>query len=310
MRRYLEQYEYFLCSFPPSIGLLFIKLANSLGKRMILNVAHRFNIGVDSPRKNREVLSMIEEVHSSNHHVLFIMSDYDYHYIRYYLGIEPVHLHLSCFHIPLKCSHPSKPEILVGPAHVKNLGPFQSEDDMNKKMAQLSINRAEKPLFYSHMKGLYPNYEFNQLQRHPAVVLFPYSAFSISMAELYELNIPMFVPSNELLIKHGQMTDRTLFPIYCTESQFSAFETEPKCGDFGFSPNNNSAKAQDYWLEYCYFNNRENIVTWNSPEDLSEKLSGCDLQSIREKMFEENGRIRVAVKRNWRQFFLQNNPAS
>ena len=44
-------------------------------------------------------------------------------------------------------------------------------------------------------------YQFSDLARHPGVVVVPYTKSVMSFFELYRMNVPLFAPSVELLVK-------------------------------------------------------------------------------------------------------------
>lgn len=54
-------------------------------------------------------------------------------------------------------------------------------------------------LHFSHIRDLYPEYKYTDLSSHTAIVLLPYQVSFMSLFEFYRMEIPMFVPSPQLL---------------------------------------------------------------------------------------------------------------
>ncbi len=301
----LDSFDGFLCSFPPPLALLFLHLAKRLNKRVIWNMGHRFNLGVRTPGDNRAVMNAIYEMRASPRHVVAVMSEYDYHYVRYYLGIEPVRLDLTCFHVPLRETQPARREILVGPVHAGDYGADARVREMNSLAIQRGLGSQREPPVFKLIRSLYRNYELEDLRRHPAVVLLPYSAFSVSMAELYELGIPMFVPSVDFIVRNRMMKDRILHPIYCTENEYLAFQMGQVCPDYAYSPNEYTADAERDWLKLAYFYRQKNVVVWDSFEELLDRLVSEDLVRVRRGMARENESRREDSRHMWSALFLK-----
>ena len=142
---------------------------------------------------------------------------------------------------------------------------------------------------FNRIRERYPAYDLFDLAKHPAVVIFPHSAYSITMVELYEMNIPLFVPSVDVMIKHG-MPSEVMRHRYAGAPQ-------PQSGLPRSFHDSESAMA--HWLRFCYFYQVENAIVWDSPDDLFRKLSEYDLAGVSEKMYLENKARREESLRRW-----------
>lgn len=296
---YLENnFDTVIASFPPKFIDVFKNVKFKHPK--ILNCGHRLHIHT---RNDPFFLKNLKKSVEDGEIILCSMSKYDTEYIKHYLDIIPIELKVVCFHVPyMHAYNPSRNEILVGPCHAHKLYPFDSISEMNYASLNLGY-----PLFFSKIKDIYQNYKYEDLLNHKAVVIFPYSIFSISIAELYELNIPMFVPSKELLLNSGLLNDVSLYPCYCPQEEMLAVDIPSKNSPHKFSPNSYLKHDKNYWLDFSYFFDKQNIIFWNSPSDLFEKLVTLDLNSISQNMRLENEYNRSKELDNWKNVLINTN---
>jgi hypothetical protein len=293
-RKNVMGFDTIISSFPPKFIDLYKTVKLKYPK--ILNVGHRLHIHTKNDPSF--VSSLIDKVNNKEL-ILCSMSKYDTEYIRHYTGITPIELYVTCFHIPSSITYmPTRNEILISPVHAHSVLPFESITHMNKVAAEMQY-----PLTFSSVKSLYPHYKYEDLVNHRATVLFPYSVFSISMIELYELNIPMFVPSKELLMRTGIMNDVSLFPLYGSMDDMLRIDKPHDSSPHNFSPNSLNDEDKRYWVDFAYFNTKENIIFWDSPLDLFQKLTTTNFQEVSDKMRIENAIHREKQLGNWQNLF-------
>ncbi len=298
MAEVFAEYDAYLVSFPPSLAHLFLYLAEKYDKQLILNLGHRFNIGVKTREENEAMLSLLNYLQHSSRHILASGSEYDCQYVKYYLGFEPQKLPIICHHLELNKPSPELETILIGPV---NFQLKQAETRLNAIAQNWCQKNNRKPIHFSLIRTLYKKYDrYEELARYMAVVIMPYSAYSISMLELYELNIPFFVPAPKLLIREGFLSDRALVPIYCDRKQYAEILGD-RDSDTSYSPNSYEANAQLYWLQFCFFYQTRNAIVWESPEDLLEKIASTNFDEVRAKMYRENKERREAGLQKWRE---------
>jgi hypothetical protein len=287
----VSAYDTVLVSFPPK----FIDLYSNINMKYpkILNAGHRLHIHtLNDPDFTKNLANKVK----NNEIILCSMSRYDTEYIKHYLDITPIELYVTCFHIPSSISYrPVRDEILISPVNATNLAPFTSINDMNAKAATLGYN-----FKFSTVKAIYNNYKYEDLINHKATVLFPYSVFSISMIEMYEMNIPMFVPSKRLLLETGIMNDVGVAPCYGSYADMKRIDIPHTNSPHKFSPNSTNKEDINYWLDFAYFNTKENVIFWESPEDLFRKLSSTNFDDVSLRMKHENRIHREKQLNNWR----------
>ena len=282
-------YDTAIVSFPPSFYIFFENI--SFRYPLIVNCGHRLHIHSNEPNTvvNKLCIDTL-----SNKVKLCTMSTYDKEYIQHYTGLSAIELHVTCFHIPLNLSYkPSREEILIGPAHVSYIEPFSSFDAINSQGHKYGLK-------FAKIKDLYPNYSYSDLVNHKAVVLFPYSAFSISMVELYELGIPMFVPSPRLVVEHTLMKDAALYPYYTSQENMHKFDIAHPDSPHRYSPNSYNKDDMLYWQQFTFFNTRKHIIYWDTVDDLFTKLNTTDLHAVSTAMIEETKVFRQQQLDAWR----------
>jgi len=198
---------------------------------------------------------------------------------------------------------PANRIVLIGPSH--NTGTIIGFNDdlieLNKKSKAYAKFYGVTPYTFDFIKSVYPKDQATpqNLARHPAVLMNPYSAFSISMVELYQMNIPFLVPIDELLV--DKMGDVRLSPIYQNNQDTELLETAfgNKTNDYLYSPNDSSTQAQLYWMKYMYFNQVKNACRWSTHQQLFEILYTSDFCKLHNAMKLENSQLFTEQKNTW-----------
>jgi hypothetical protein len=297
--------SHILCSFPPSYITTFEKLP--LQVSLLLNMGHRIHI-VSSPI---EFTKRVIEMKGDRRYTIAAMSEYDFQYTRYYTGIEPLRLPVISEHIPQKLRDaayaPQNRVVLIGPSHNTNtiIGFDNDLERLNSLSASFAARHGLQPYTFSYIKSVYPNDNatMENLAKHPAVLMNPYSAFSISMVELYHLNIPFFVPADPMLV--NAMGDVRLHPLYHDKETVARLEAAYPVAASGYpySPNDESPDAQRYWLQFMFFNQVKHAQHWTDPEDLFRRLYLNDLSKIHGDMQAENAELFREQLEKWAVLF-------
>ena len=294
---------YALCSFPPCYISTLEKLPSQVA--LLLNIGHRIHIC--TAHHLVEFTQRVSEMKRDPRYTIATMSEYDFHYTRYYTGLEPLRLPVISQHISQKLRDapyaPQNRVVLIGPSH--NTGTIIGFDDnldrLNHLSAAFAARHGLKPYTFSFIKTVYPDDQatMENLAKHPAVLMNPYSAFSISMVELYHLNIPFFVPDDSLLV--NAMGDVRLHPLYQTKEAVARLEAAYPVSSSGYpySPNDESPDAQRYWLQFMFFNQVQHAQHWTDPEDLFRKLYLADLRKLHDEMQAENAQLFSEQLKAW-----------
>jgi hypothetical protein len=302
----LKNITHALCSFPPNWIFILEKLPKHI--KLILNIGHRIHIHM-SPEQLFTSTQKYIELFNSGRLILASMSEYDYHYTRYYTGISDiVKLPVISTHLPEKIrtriSSPSSQTILIGPTHNNNFYLEPGLEELNRMSNDYAISKGYIPYKFSFIKDQYPNNtaSLENISKHPAVIILPYSAFSISMVEIYHSNIPFFVPCDELLI--DKMDDVRIFPLYVkSKDEVKKLENDLVNLNYQYSPNCESVEAQKYWMKFMFFNVVKNAQRFKNINDLIIMIYETDLKKVSESMLSENLELFDKQKNNWYQIF-------
>jgi hypothetical protein len=122
----------------------------------------------------------------------------------------------------------------------------------------------------------------------------------MSIFEYYRLNIPLFAPSKRLLwewFRSGRMNSEINM-----ESESRVPPHLPLVHPY--DPNNfTTQEAFDYWLEFADFYQWPHIAVYDSFDELVAQLHVTDLEGTRERMREENARLRRELDATWQNLF-------
>ena len=300
LKSFFKDIDYIATSYPPRLIHLVKILADEFNLKLIVLSGHRFNIAIRNRAENEAVKNILLDIHQSPQHTFAAAALYDSMYTKHYLNIEPKPLFHFSFHITQKIEQPDNNVVLVGPTNAAfNSLTKPYREQIEQTYSQFCDDNGLTPKFtFQFIRAAYPvKYELNQLARHPAIIIMPYSVFSYSQEELYDLNIPYFVPSVDFLIQSGMVNDRTLSEWIGLEL-YKTIETDLE--DDG-SPNSHSEAAQRKWLPYASIYQKENAVIFNDLTDLARKIHTVDQDGdrLRQKMYAENTRRRDENLKLW-----------
>eukprot|EP00775_Hariotina_reticulata_P005751 gene5751-5991_t len=284
----MKRTDAIMCAFPVS----YCEAWMPFNKTLIWWPVHRYSLGRCSTARWERLTQHLQAAAEAGH-IIAAGSLYDAEYIRYFTGLQAELLPSSSLWYAHNTTlfTKSRSEILVGPAH--------SSRDLP------SVFRDSKRHTFAHIKELYPRYELQNLADHRAVVILPYSVNAYGMVELYALGIPMFVPSVELLTHPLEefaglalMNDvKVTDSFYCGSSVGvpppHAHQPHP------FSPESDAPEAKHYWYKFAEFYHRPHITTFDSFQDLLNKLDVADFDAIHQRMMVENARLKHQLAVDW-----------
>ena len=301
-KRFFQDVDYIVTSFPPRLAHIARIFADKFNLRLIILSGHRFNFRVNTFAENELIKKNLLEAHQNPRHILASASLYDLMYTQHYLNVKPKPLFNVCFYITQKIERPDNNIVLIGPTNAL-VKPNWITQTYDKKIrdayTQFCTENGLMPKYTPRfIRDVYPTYyELDQLARHPAVVILPYSVFSYSQEELYELNLPYFVPSVEFLIQSGMVTDR-IQPHYIGTQRYKTIEDDLEDDT---SPNSDNEVAQRKWFPYASAYQKENAIIFDNLNDLARKIHTIDQygDDLRQKMYAENIKRREESLKLW-----------
>ena len=304
-QNFFKDTDYIISSFPPSLIHPLKIIADQFNITLINSIGHRFNLISKSREENTQLKKLIKEMYDSPKHILASLTLYDVNYTRHYLNVEPTLIPAFSFHIPQKVTAPQNRTILIGPANIRRVKHLLPQLDQllsdleNERRKFYDSNSTLKPFNFKEIKAVYTSYRLEQLAQHPAVVIFPYSSFAVSLEELYDLNIPFFVPSVDFIIKHQTLSDRALPKLWCSVETYKQMEDD---FDHPDSPNSYNETALRKWIPFSSFYQKQNSIIFDDFADLMKKVQDLDQygNELRQKMFDENSRRRDEILKQWR----------
>lgn len=137
---------------------------------------------------------------------------YDAKYIQYFTGLDVKYLPSWCGDAGLSYT-PVRSEILLG-ASRDNLGqapcsawscqPWQSPLllDLKRAIRERTQLTGQPPKhIFVRTREMYRRFTLAEIASHPAMVVLPYQSSLMFVFEVYRLNVPLFVPSPQLLLQ-------------------------------------------------------------------------------------------------------------
>ena len=164
------------------------------------------------------------------------MSRYDEEYQAHFTGLRGYKLWAhGTFYAGDILYNPIRPEILVGPPN--RFGHYGQVwlNEITKLASQKKAN-----LTFKKIRQLYRRFELSDLAQHPAIVIFPYAVMSYSIVDFYAANLPIFVPSIEIMSRNRNVYDRTIgLRVYCGD-KITSIEPDEYSKHGGYDPNSNN----------------------------------------------------------------------
>lgn len=225
--------------------------------------------------------------------IVSAMSRYDEEYQAHFTGLRGYKLYShGTFYAKNIVYNPIKAEILVGPPNFGAGG--------NKWLNKIRRLGKERNVEFKKIREVYPKrYELADLAQHPAIVIFPYAVMSYAIIDYYLSNLPIFVPSIDLIAKCKSLVDRSIyFHAYCGEKKIR-MEANKTSRHLKYDPNSDRSADYRYWIQFADYYRWPFVTVFDSWTDLIEKLLSADLRQISDSMKEFNKIRQAYVLDNW-----------
>ena len=236
--------------------------------------------------------------------IVSAMSRYDEEYQSHFTGLRGYKLYAhGTFYAKNIVYNPIKTEILVGPPNFGAGG--------NKWLNEIRRLGKERNLEFKKIREIYPKrYELADLAQHPAIVIFPYAVMSYAIIDYYLSNLPIFVPSIDLIIKYKSLVDRSIyFNAYCGEKEKIRVDANKTSRHLKYDPNSDRSADYRHWIQFADYYRWPFVTVFNSWSDLIEKLLSADLRQISGSMKEFNKIRQAYVLDNWCRIIRNISPA-
>ena len=107
---------------------------------------------------------------------------------RYFTGLSPLLLSSQCRYTDTTYT-PTRPGFLLGDRREEGFTGF-IQGEVNRACSQLNLTVNLRPV-----KSLYGAYKWNDLASHRGIVALPLQPSMMALFEIYDMNIPLFLPS-------------------------------------------------------------------------------------------------------------------
>ena len=276
---WMDSFAGFLCEH--SIALCEIYMA--FGKPMILIASTRYEVGRQGKEAWKRLNENLQAISLNPDNTLAANNLYDLEYLKHFTGIQNIKL------LPSQCLYvnatyqPTKNEFLIGPSRLSKGAEaiLHGEEGLFRYLA--GYGPRPVPNFVP-LREIYAEYEFVDLARHPGILIMPYQVSIMSLFEYYAMNIPMFVPTVELLVKwqteHLIMDELSWNCVLSSCNKSSLIPAHPS-SPHNLDPNDVlDPVTLRYWLKFADFYQWPGIVYFRDWEDLVAKAMNTDLVEI------------------------------
>lgn len=177
---------------------------------------------------------------------------------------------------------------------------------------------ANNKVMISPVRDIYTHFEYSDLAAHPAIVILPYQVSFMSLFEFYRMQIPLFVPTPELLTKwhldYNMLNERTWMGVVGQPQAKSTLPRHPvlnKAHPTGGSTNTDSVPMSDpnnefsheavlEWVKLSDFYTWPHIQRFYTWTELFAMLEDTvKLREISDNMGEFNRREEAQIKAKW-----------
>jgi len=210
---------------------------------------------------------------------------YDVHHMQMFANVSAQYIPSWCGDSGASYSVKSKDYLI---------GPYRNNIPPNHEIFLGLINMTKKSGFsLRFVRDVYPDgYSLKDLASHPALIFIPYTVSVISFIEYYRLNLPIFVPSQKLLLDWDNS-----FGI-CAERIYGHPPTVSN-----MLPNPNIPKNLKYWIHFLDYYVFPHVQYFDDMDDLVDKLKSVNLSEVSSNMKIYNNLERKHILFSWKSIF-------
>jgi len=295
----MQSVDGFLCYDPPAICELYAPFNKSL----IIIASNRYYITRQSKERWTTWNENLMHYASDPRNIIAANNRYDVEMVRYFTGLE-AELIPTFAGYTRSTYNPYRQGFLLAKRRVDEEFEWIFLSQFNE--ACKSFDKSQPVPELIRMKQHYPRYKYADLAAHQGIVHLPYQVSTISIFEQYHMNIPLFFPSKELLLKWSMerwvVRERTL-PWMKRDPRPYTFSPHPSQSHVPSPNDNDDAEAVAYWLQFAdYYYLLPHITYFDSAEHLAEllrRLTADDLKTISLQMKKFNERFRAGLLQKW-----------
>lgn len=294
----MQSVDAFACFHIPSLCELFAPF----NKSMIIISTIRYERGRFEETRLREWNENLVRYASIPWNVVAANNRYDVEYIKYFTGIQPRLLPSFCG-FTNQTYNAVRKGFLIAENRERFLSIFLKNFTEEYTLANSSYH-------IWPIRQKYRNYKYSDVAAHEGIVYVPYQVSVMSFFEQYRMNIPLFVPTQELLSRW--VYEFNAMPVrrwnwYGKWRQANASIVPQPAQNSVPSPNSMDKHAIRYWMKFCDYYHFPHITYYKSIPDLVKLLGRItkeDLLQISERMRLFNIQDEKGLRSTWRKILL------
>lgn len=292
----MKTVDAFVCFHPSSLCELF----EPFNKSLIIVASTRYELGRFMKDRWRAWNENLIRYASHPRNVIGANNLYDAEYIKYFTGLQPQYLPSFGNYTNVTYS-PTRPGFLLAFTRSADFSEiFFHEHGKACKAVNCKVE-------LTSVSAKYGQYKYSDLAAHMGIVYLPYQVSVMSVFEQYRMDVPMFFPSKELLVKwqHEQMImfERTWAGVRGNKPNGSNIAAHPSQSSVP-DPNNESDEAAiRYWVKFCDFYQWPHITYYDSiPHlvEILEKMTSSKLKEISDLMKSYSIRAKKEILGKWK----------
>jgi hypothetical protein len=301
----LAQVDAFLCLHATSMCELFMPF----GKPLIVITSTRYEIGRHEDYRWKTWNDNLQRISNRPENTIAANNYYDLEYLKYFTSLsnEKIeYLPNLCQYVNQKYNPTKITQFLLAPS--RGIHPnFQNDLFRRFKAYQKTATFSFE---ISPLREVYPHFEYSDLVAHPAIILLPYQISFMSFFEYYQMEIPLLVPSIDLLAEYHYeyhvLSERTWYMVlnYGAPPDHSPLPRHANCSaKLRTDPNNDrSLQAIKDWISLADFYQFPHVIQFHSWSELFRIISTNsmdDWKDISMKMKSFNRKLEEQQEKKW-----------
>ena len=287
---HMGKVTHFICFDPPSMCELYM----TLNKSIIIVATSRYEKGRVSKRHWEKWNKNLLQIAQDPHNIVAANNKYDEAYITHFTGIRPLLLPTFCGYTRVSYM-PTRSGYLVYP--------ITNSTFAKQFMNNLTLALNDNSTIVYYLRTLYPQYEFTDVAAHKGIIYVPGQVSTMNFCEHYQMNVPMFFPSVQLLV-NWHLQHRVLKKLTLNAARklhgLSTKKSPIRAVGNSTDPNKEwSRESLEQWLKLADFYQWPHVVYYTSVSDLATKLVTTDLQATSLGMQTYSDKQKTLLKNTW-----------
>ena len=302
IKSFHEEYEsdvemnlvtHFLCINPPSMCEIYIPF----GRPIVVYINNRYEQTRYSSSQWKNWNKVLATIAADRRNLIIASNRYDARYLQYFTGIDPPVIPLQCGYSNFSYQ-PTVVRVVFFPT------PFPTFDEyfVGKMKAHLGNSSLPHTFLTSDSPSI--------LASSQLVVHIPYKISSNALCQHYASNIPIFIPTIDLLIQWhhdfgilDMLTWNSVRSLMGEVSDRSPIGAAPGIFNIPDPNQTRNITSLKYWLPLSPFYRLANLVHFDSFSHLISEIEKLDLDKISKKMAATNKKIKNFATKQWRNVF-------